>query len=79
MYIQRALIDNAVRVFVRFKELFQMRDEVTNWEKPIRSGLSIQFFFSLDKVLSYLIYINSQWDSVVVIICCEYCFHFSEF
>jgi len=29
-----------------------MRDEVTNWEKPVKSGLLIQFFFSFDKVFS---------------------------
>jgi len=79
VYIQRALIGIGICAFVRFKHLFQLRSEVTNWEKSIKSGLLIQFFFSFDEVLSDLFYVNSQWDSVVVIFCCEYCFHFSAF
>jgi len=81
MYIQIALIGIGICTFVIFKQLFQMRGEVTNWGKPIRSGHLTHFLFlvSFDEVLSDLIYINSQWDSVVVIFCCECFSNFSAF
>ena len=48
VYIQRALIGIGICAFVRFKPLFQLRCEVTNWEKLIRSGLLIQTVVSAE-------------------------------
>jgi len=42
VHIERTLIGIGICVFVRFKQFFRLRGEVTNWEKPIRSGFDVR-------------------------------------